>query len=230
MDPRGNMVVSYTRNVGASGELDARVVMLTRTGAFVRSILVAATGSLVNAHSAEVARSPGSFAVVYVRGVPGNEDVYLARYTARGVLLGNHPVSTGLSDDASPTVSMDRFGNAVVVWEFGETVADHDLHAKRVSKAGVVSSTIALVTHADYQYAPDVAMHRSSGAFVVTYRTEFISSYVLEVSPLDNVGPEVPLGEFTFSARVAIDERGVYHIGYEDDQIVDQYGLLFGRQ
>jgi hypothetical protein len=70
----------------------------------------------------------GSFVVVWRKGAGGAKDVYLQRYDNSGTALGSNTIvsDSSLSDQTSPSISMDSSGGYIIVWAGNGTQTGHE--------------------------------------------------------------------------------------------------------
>jgi hypothetical protein len=70
----------------------------------------------------------GSFVVVWREGAGGSKDVYLQRYDNTGTAIGTNTIvsDSSLSDQSSPSISMDSSGSFIIVWDGNGTQSGHE--------------------------------------------------------------------------------------------------------
>jgi hypothetical protein len=77
-----------------------------------------ATTSRAETHSSVAMTADGRFDAAWEDAFGSTDhDIKLNRYSATGAALGVHGISLSLSNDVTPSVSIDNSGNAVVAWE-----------------------------------------------------------------------------------------------------------------
>ena len=115
----------------------------------------------------------GDFVVAWSRDVSGDEDVYVQRFGANGVMRGPEiRANTHTSNDQDhPSVAMDADGDFVVAWtSYFQDGAYDGVHAQRFTAAGArigVEFQVNSYTRG-IQHDPDVAMD-ADGDFVVAW-------------------------------------------------------------
>lgn len=169
------IVVAYNHYYSSSDSdvLARRYTYSSSTGLTHAGWVYVATTSTYDEYSPSIAMSPnGNFDVAYQRydSSASDSDVLLNRYSSGGGLLGTSSIAVDSThNDFSPDVAMDDYGNAVVAWEHAYSSNDHDIYARRVSSGGTIGSIVYVRTASTYDYAPTVALSRSTGHFVVGY-------------------------------------------------------------
>ena len=168
MDAYGNFVVAYTRDTNYSNDNtpDVFAKLYNTSNQLLNVVNVAVTASADD--HASVAMTPdGRFDVAWEHTFSTNDhDIYMNRYSAFGGLLGAHAISLSSSNDVTPSVSMDNFGNGVVAWE-----RSGDIKARRISFSGSLGSEINIASSSALETLPSVALKRGGGGFVVAYES-----------------------------------------------------------
>jgi hypothetical protein len=163
-----------------------------------------------------VAMAPsGAYDVAYVHYVGGsNYDIWMDRYDGNGNFQGLSYVNTDTNLEASPSVSMDNAGNAVVAYT--ELIgSSYGIFANRVSSAGAVGSRILIRSSAGQNFtSPSVALAPVGGLFVVGYQAPSGGVQVQEISS-SNTSLETTFCPVPSSGvAVSIDGYGRYLVTY----------------
>ena len=139
MDAQGNFVVSYTRNTNNNNP-DVFAKRYNSSDQLL-SVVDVATTSRAETHSSVAMTPDGRFDVAWEETFRVTDhDIKLNRYNAFGGLLA-HTISSSTSNDVTPSVSMDNFGNGVVAWE-----RSGDIKARRISFFGSLGSEINIAS------------------------------------------------------------------------------------
>jgi hypothetical protein len=196
----GTFVVSYTQDTSATNQ-DVRAHLYTAYGAIICDLGVSTYSWLKESHSSAARAADGRFAIAYQADYGGGDiDVHLARYDAGGNLLSNQAMDYSTRTDQNPKVSMDDYGNSVVVYEV-VVGGNSDIKYRRVNSSGAMGTELTLAAGTGQDWAPSVALDRTNGKFVVAYNMSpsltdisFTSIIVREVSASDAVGAAINLG------------------------------------
>jgi len=214
MDANGNFVVSYTFDYSSSDQ-DIYAQRYSNTGQLRQIIPVATTTH--NESRSSVAMAPdGRFDIAYqYQYSTSDDDIYLARYSAAGSLLGRTPIATSVALERAPSVAMNNFGDAVVAytWQSGH------IKAKRVSSSGLVGGEIDVGTTMNTS-GPSVALSRTGRSFVVAYDYLGIdydqATHVTEVSASDTIVASYFTG-WDQNPAISIDGNGYYFLTYSSN-------------
>jgi hypothetical protein len=246
MDADGDFVVSYT--VGDGTDEDVFANRYGRTGGFNGFVPVANT-NIRDEYNSSVAMTPaGEFVVAYERRFETNfPNVMLNRYNATGALKTTNGVvniATTPAFEYSPDVAVDRFGNAVVVYDSFSDAPNGDtqlnITAKRVNAAGQVTTTIpiesTLFSSGVHSFNPSVAVSRDTGSFVVAYNKTLLDNSggvgVAEVSGVTNsvVDRHLVTADSLVPPSVSMDANGNYLLGYAVGSLFQDTNHIEGRR
>lgn len=219
--PEGSFVVSYTRDVSPTDK-DIKAQKFAPDGSFQMSYLVART-SMIEQHSS-VAISDRGFAIAWEKKDPSSigGDIQVRVYPTQSSLpAALYTLDSSPRPDLNPSVAMDNNGNVVVAYQ-ALVGSSFDIKAMRLSNTGVLSSEYTIAATADDEFDPVVAMHPTSGSFVVAYtsqdQTVLNAPQYLNITEVDTLGMPTShfnLGDKRWSPAISIDTtRGLYLVAY----------------
>jgi hypothetical protein len=180
-----------------------------------------------------VAMAPdGRFDIAYMREYSSSDwDIFASQYAGNGSLIRSMiPINNDGNSEASPSISMDNGGNAVVAYD--RLVNDWGVAVNRLSSTGVVGPMITVqdVTGVD-ELDPTVALLPTGGRFVVSFEflgstevTEFDSNNLETFSVWPLVGNQPSLTLNSFGQYFVTYTRYDTATGHQD--IFGQRGLL----
>jgi hypothetical protein len=219
MDATGDFVVSYTYDVTPTDQ-DVHARRFTADGTFLGELNVG-TSSL-NEHASSVAMaSNGRFVIAYQQDESNGYDaeIRVAHYTRSGDLIDDQADDYPYHRrDTNPSVSIDDYGNAVVVYQ-AWVGGDYDIKARRSNSAGATGGELTIAATYAQEEDPVVALDRTTGQFVVAYYVlpaDGSSGHieVREVSASDAVGAATDLGSNLGGPAISIDGNGYYMLTY----------------
>ena len=162
-----------------------------------------------------------------------NFDIYAQLYNLSGTPQGTNfkvNTNTGTSVQNYPSVSMDKFGNFIVVWEDWRN-DNSDIYAQRFNSSGSaigVNFRVDDDTTNGGQYAPDVVMNNNTGSFVVTWRDESdLAQFEVRAQRFkpngDTLGEVLKvndefIGTSQASPAIAMDDSGNFVITWDDQR------------
>jgi len=235
MDANGNFVVSYTFDYSSSDQ-DIYAQRYSNTGQLRQIIPVATTTH--NESRSSVAMAPdGRFDIAYqYQYSTSDDDIYLARYSATGSLLGSHAIATSGAREQAPSVAMNNFGDAVVAYQ-KLVGGDFDIKAKRVSSGGLVGGEINIRSTLHDELNPSVALSRTGASFVVAYdsfgNAPGIGAHVAEVSASNTITyyPTVDWDWLGTAPAISIDGNGYYFLTStrQADDVGSSIADIYGR-
>ena len=226
MDANGNFVVSNTFTFSATDQ-DLHARRFSSSGSLLQTIVVASSG-IANETRSSVAMGPGgNFVVAYQTQVGTlDQNIRLNGYSAAGTLLANQQIAGSTARELNPSVALDDFNEAVVVYEKVDGSGFSDIKARRVSNTGSLRGGEITITSLGgvSEVAPTVAMKRGGvgggpSSFVVAYSifTNGFKVGVTEVSASDvpvAQGPLFGLDGANIAPALSIDGHGNYLLTY----------------
>lgn len=230
MTPQGPFVISYTAQVSASNQ-DVRARLFFANGSTQRDIDVASTSSFNECRSSVGRANDGRIVVAYesTRANSNDSNIQLARISPSGIVQAVDAVATsGSSDDERPSLSVDRFGNSVVVWEHFRSPTNRDIWSRTVSSIGQLGSVVTVASGLFDEDLPTVAMHPSNGTYVVAFVSNNDRVIVAEVSAAGVVERRVNLASGSFAPSLTMFDDGQYLVTY-DRLISASRDVLFRR-
>ncbi len=179
---------------------------------------LAAHPNLNEQHSSVARTSDGRFVFAYdsTRRNSTESDVWLARFTAFGNLQAIEAVSVATnSDDERPAVSVDRNGNAVVVWGHINNPTNRDIHARAMNAVGSLSSRLRISESVFDENLPTVAVHPTNGTAVIAFVSNNIRVRVAELSANGIVDRTTELAFDSFAPSVGMSDDGRYVVSVD---------------
>ncbi len=191
--------------------------------------------------SPSVAMAPdGRFDIAYNLSSASNVlllDIFASQYGAAGNLVrGDIPINIDTADKATPSISMDASGNAVVAYA-RLLSSGVGIYANRLSSGGIVGGmiTVQAPSHANEEF-PSVAIAPTGGRFVVA-SSAFLSGGLFQHqvtaiaannTPLATFGP---VGAFSDSTTaISVDGLDRFFMTYAGlDLSTDHQEILSGR-
>jgi hypothetical protein len=166
-----------------------------------------------------IAMTPdGRFDIAYqFQFSSSDDDIYLARFSSAGSLLGTTVVAATSLFEQAPSVSMDDFGNAVVAFQkfIG---SDFDIKARRVSSIGTLGGEISIASTIANETRPSVALKHGGGGFVVSYDSTN-NFQVTEISASDTTVTTLGIGPVRSGTAVSIDGFDRYMLTYTATEV-----------
>ncbi len=211
-DATGNFVVSYTVQTSGNNK-DVRAVMYSRSGA-VQKLLKVAVDSSQNETNSSVARSTGNKGA-FVIAYQVNGDVYLKHYSPEGKNPTRHAIARGAAQQVNPSVTMDDQGRTMVAWQQKDG-GNWDVFARRLSN-GTLSKVFTVANTSDDEAAPSIALDRTDGDFVVTFRDNTavdVQEMNKNGTPKSGVIQVVDSGGSNPAPAVSIDSNDFYFITF----------------
>jgi hypothetical protein len=232
MDAVGDFVVSYTKvHTGLStSNSDILARRYDSSGTFRQELPISTEGASDETHST-VAMSPdGRFDIAYeVLSSSGgftNQNIRVDRLSANGGLFEVQEVAGGNTRVFAPSISMDKFGNAVIAYQ-KLVGGDFDIYAQRLTNAGFLNTDFVVSQAPNVQETnPSVALRADGGPFVVVYETGLLvgathSNTNRSVEVNEVTGSNVSQGFVNYGANpnnaepaVAIDGFGFYQLTF----------------
>jgi hypothetical protein len=239
MDAYGNFVVSYTYWYSQT-DSDIYARRFTSNGTPIGDTIYVAT-TTDREYGSKIAMTPdGRFDIAYgLMHVVNVNDVYLNRYAADGTALGYYTIAATGDDHALGDVSMNNYGDAVVVYQMATNnplSLNNSIEARRVSRFGVMGPEIHFLDNGYSDIQPTVAMCRIDDTYEIAF-TEFNpggGSYisVAQVSDADaitwepNATPS-DAGALPTGPVLSIDGNGYCMLTYvRDGNVFGQFNYL----
>gem|GEM_PF-3147950 len=217
MTPLGAFVVSYTTQTTANQQ-DLRARLFSATGAVQRDVIVANSAAHDEQRSS-VSRSPdGKFVIAYesTRRNGTESDIWLRRFSASGDLQSVEAVAVAVnSDDERPSVSVDRQGLAVVVWEHFRSPTNRDIQARSMPTVGLTGLACTISSSVFDEDLPVVAVHPTNGTYVVAFVSNHTRVRVAEVSVTGRVERVANLAADSSAPSISLTEDGRYGVTYD---------------
>jgi len=197
-------------------------------------IPVATRGDRQESDSRVDMASNGRFAVAYTRQIDNSTyKIVLARYTAKGQLLGKTAISKTY-DPSSLDVGISNAGTCFVVYDPALFLAE-DISLRKVSSTGAMGAKKSLADSDNDESAPRIAVDRVNGDFVLAYRDAMNDGSHVAVREFfkDGMprGAEHVLSVNTTSSAINLDGLDRYFVAYESlysPSDTDVYGA-FGQ-
>ncbi len=230
MTPQGPFVISYTAQVSTTNQ-DIRARLFFANGSTQRDITVASASNFNECRSSVGRANDGRIVVAYesTRANTNDSNIQLARISPSGIVQAVDAVATsGSSDDERPSVSVDRFGNSVVVWEHFRSPTNRDIWSRTVSSIGQLGSVVTVTSGLYDEDLPTVAMHPSNGSYVVGFVSNNERVIVAEVSSAGVVERRANLVTGSFAPSITMFEDGQYIVAY-DRLVSASRDILFRR-
>lgn len=214
MDDFGRFVVSYVRDTNNNNpDVFAKRYDVNNN---LLNVVNVATTSRAELNPSIAMTPDGRFDVAWEEVFSSSDhDIRLNMYNTSAQLTHSDAISLSTSNEALPSVAMDRNGNAVVAWERAGN-GGFDIKARRVNAAGVMGSELTIANSSANEVNPSVAIKRNGGAFVVSYQSMTASPTrvkVAEVSSSDHVLVTFDAGQ-RFDAAVSINGFDQYMLTY----------------
>ncbi|HEX3265253.1 MAG TPA: hypothetical protein VHR16_06250 [Candidatus Limnocylindrales bacterium] len=202
IDANGNLLATWVRYDGASWRAQLRMRTPSGTLGAVKTLSPAG----VSASDPQAAFDPGRNAiVVWSRSDGANDRVEALRRTASGSYTAAAFVSPAGQDGISPSVALDRLGNAVVAWRAADA-GSWVIKVRSRTASGSLGATRTLSSAGTDAGSQRVAIDAAGNALVAWEANG--ATYLVQASFLENAQTVSPAGAETSFPMVAVDGTG----------------------
>jgi hypothetical protein len=159
-----------------------------------------------------IASDDASGAIITWYGDPGNNDIYVQRVNATGVVqwtANGVALCTAAAEQWSPKITSDGAGGAIVTWYDWRNM-NYDIYAQRVNALGAVqwaANGVPLCTAAGSQSSPTIVPDGAGGA-IVTWEDSRSGDMDAYVQSVDAHGRTGMLAPEIFSIRDVPGDQG----------------------
>jgi hypothetical protein len=215
MDDQGHFVVAYVRDTNNNNP-DVFAKRYDINNNLLNVVNVATTTRAET--SPTIAMTPdGRFDVAWEDAFSATDhDIRMNSYSSFAQLTGSFGITFSSFNESSPSIAMDRFGNAVVAWEQAGGNGGHDIRARRVSSVGIQTSDFNVASTSLDERVPSVALNRNGGGFVVGYQVMSNQPTRVRLAEMSASNTLVSTFDFdhSFDAAVSMDANNNYMLTY----------------
>ncbi|MCK4523701.1 hypothetical protein KAU15_02135, partial [candidate division WOR-3 bacterium] len=191
MDKTGNFVIVWYDERNGNSDIYSQRYDNTGTAQGTNFIVNDDAGT-ASQHEASVSMDKtGNFVITWMDERNSNYDIYSQRYDSTGLAQGTNFIindDAGVAYQGNPSVSMDKTGNFVIVWDDYRN-GNSDIYSQMYDSTGLAQGTNFMVNNVSraHQYRPSGTMD-NAGNFVITWMDERNDNWDIYSQRYDSTG------------------------------------------